>query len=143
MIKCRLINANKPLHLSKHTEPRYTVVATKFYMDKAKESDGDFIGVFRLDPIITPTKEYGDFIIMKFQTPSISPTPGLLSLEYDMIEDFLKDWEILGVYDIFDHPEDLKTEADDTDRIYGHSWMTKEVRAALGINNKDDTIIDI
>lgn len=59
---------------------------------------------------------------MKLQTPSISSTPGLLSLEYDMMEDFLRDLEILGVYDIYEHPEDAKT------------------NITLGIN---DNIIDI
>lgn len=126
MIKCRLINITHPLHLSKYiSSPEYIVTATKFYIDKARESGGNFIGVFRLDPIISPTKVYSDFIIMKLQTPSISPTPGLLSLEYDMMEDFLRDWEILGVYDIYEHSEDAKT------------------NITLGINDKDGNIIDI
>lgn len=140
MIKCRLINTCQPLHLSQFSDKRYNTVASNFYIDKAKEGSGDFIGVFRLDPIITPTKAYGDFIIMKLQTPSISPTPGLLSLEYDMIEDFLKDWEILGIYDIFEHHEDIKTNSDRFESLYGN---TKDLKQKYLGNKENDNIIDI
>lgn len=119
------------------------MTASKFYIDKARESNGEFIGVFRLDPIITPTKIFGDFIIMKLQTPSISPTPGLLSLEYDMIEDFLKDWEILGIYDIYEHPEDIKTNSDRFESMYGYGSLIQEPNMLLNINDNDDNIMDI
>lgn len=105
MIKCKLINTSgKLLHISKHTDQRYAVAASSFYYQRSIEAQNDyrdFVGVFRVDPIITPTRQNEDFIILKMHTPGISPTPGLLSLDYDMIEDLLKDWEILGVYDIF------------------------------------------
>lgn len=106
MINCKLINNTQPLHVSKHTEARYAVIATKFYIEKFEESmkeNKEFVATFRLDPIV----DQNLYTILKFHTPGISPTPGLLSLEYDMIEDFLKDWQILGVYDIFAESEEF------------------------------------
>lgn len=138
MIKCRLININQALHLSKHTDQKYVITATQFYRDEAKKfPNEELVGVFRMDPIITPTKEFNDFIIMKFHTPSISPTPELLSLEYDIIEDFLRDWEILGVYDIFDNPEQLNPKHN-----LEENWRERELNLALRIYDRDN-IIDI
>ena len=53
MIKCKLINRDKPLHLSKITDDRYATIATQFYRDLySKESNKDAFCVVRLDPMI-------------------------------------------------------------------------------------------
>lgn len=113
MIKCKLINPKGPNHLYIPTMGKERALHTALYY-KEKLEQGKDIWAFQNCPIIVPDKDYVDLIILSISVPGISPDAGSgLSMKYDMLESFLKDWEILGVYEYGQEQEDLEFTDDD------------------------------